>query len=90
MHKTQNLAHTKQKQQSFIKVLIWAATFLVLLFIIKQIAYPNSTYSNKTHSQTEAKSIQQHSDELNAEANELESTLDQLHFDEDIRALRNE
>lgn len=90
MHKKENIAQTKRKQQNLIKIVLWVAMLLVLIFVVRQVVGPNTMQSNDLRPETELQSIEQQTQDLNADTQELESSLDQLRFEEDIRALRDE
>lgn len=90
MYNIKKIVKTKQKQQSIVKVLLWVVMFLVLVLIIMKVTGPNTAQSNSAQTEMKIQSIEQQTQDLNADTQELESSLDQLRFEDDIRALRNE
>lgn len=90
MHHIEVTHKTKQKKQSMMKVLLWLGAFLVLLITIQQIAYTKTPLTNRASSNNQTKDIESQSVELSEEAKRLEATLNELHFEDDIRALRDQ
>lgn len=90
MHKKENIAQTKRKQQYLIKIVLWVAMLLALIFVVRRVVGPNTMQLNDSRSETELQSIEQQTQDLNADTQELESSLEELRFEEDIRALRDE
>jgi len=69
---------------------LWLGAFVVLILSIVSITVSKNSATVNTPASSQTQDIEAHSAELSEEAERLESTLNELQFDEDIQALRDQ
>jgi type VI protein secretion system component VasF len=81
---------SKATTQRMTKIFLWVTALGILLLIIAWISFSNNSSTNKTNTTNQMQDIEAHSAELIEEAEKLESTLNELQFDNDIQVLRDQ